>query len=357
MGTEAEYRIAGAHPIKSRENLFCRSLPELYQSHLLDITPQTEKSKCKRGSWASIISRVGKADLFAGFNRDSFDRISSESIPSSTAQPADVQAEARINDFVGSYRSLPFQVRAKLENWAINPEELLLLPSSKSRSIITSDGRGKAMYHGLEVDVRFLRASGETLSDSSAQNEIQALSHMRHPNIIGFLGTCALGQLRFIVTESMSLGSLESLVLAHKAKRPSWRPAKADTLAWSLGLVRAVNYMHQSDPCIVHRRLSPAILLMAPGGVLKVSGFEFCSRAAGSPPAPAPTHQHPECMVASAPTPPPAGAPGAPGARGAKKPRPRRGARGAAKTSGALGREHSYTGLHALYQTTDKIKN
>ena len=169
------------------------------------------------------------------------------------------------------------------------------------------------MYHGLEVDVRFMRTSGETLTDSSAQNEIQALAHMRHPNIVGFLGTCVLVQLRLIVTESMSLGSLESLVLAHKAKRPSWRPAKADTLAWSLGLVRAVNYMHQSDPCIVHRRLSPAVLLMAPGGVLKVSGFESCWRAAGGPHAPAPTHQHPECMAASAPfsqdSRPPAGAP------------------------------------------------
>ena len=135
---------------------------------------------------------------------------------------------------------------------------------------------------------------------------------MRHPNIVGFLGTCASGQLRLIVTESMSLGSLKSLVLAHKAKCPSWRPARADTLAWSLGLVRAVNYMHQSDPCIVHRRLRPAILLMAPGGVLKVSGFEYCSCAAGSPQAP--THQHPECMVASGAlssqdSRPPAGAP------------------------------------------------
>jgi hypothetical protein len=153
------------------------------------------------------------------------------------------------------------------------------------------------MYHGLEVDIKVLQTSSATLIDSSDHNEIQALAQMRHPNIVGFLGTCAFGQLFFIVTESMSLGILETLVRDNKAKCPSWRPAKADTLAWSLGLVRAVNYMHQSDPRIVHRGLCPAVLLMVPGGVLKVSGFASCCRAGGNLCAPASTDQPLECMT------------------------------------------------------------
>ena len=264
------------------KSIFVRSLQDLYQTQLevREIANEPERVECRRDSWANLLTRIGKVNLFAGINRNSLDRISSENASSGSHQPVDVHAESRIDNFVGRYRSLPFQVRAKLENWAIDPEELLLQSSRKSRTLISSDGRGKAMYHGLEVDVKFLRASNE--EDSSAHNEIQALAQMRHPNIVGFLGTCALGQLRLIVTESMSHGTLESLVSAQRAKCPSWRPAKADALAWSLDLVRAVNYMHQSDPCIVHRNLSPEALMVGPGGVLKVSGFESCSLA-GAP--------------------------------------------------------------------------
>ena len=290
-------------------------MPDLYQSQLehREMANQQERVKCRRNSWANLITRVGKANIFAGFNRDALDRISSENVSTGTPQPMDMQTEARIDDFVGSYRSLPFPVRAKLENWAIDQEELLLQPSRKSRAIISSGGRGKAMYHGLEVDVRVLQASSATLTDSSDHNEIQALAQMRHPNIVGFLGTCAFGQLLLIVTESMSLGTLETLVRDNKAKCPSWRPAKAETLAWSLGLVRAVNYMHQSDPRIVHRGLCPAVLLMAPGGVLKVSGFASCCRAGGSLCAPASADHPLDCITVSSPHAPDSCAPdGAP---------------------------------------------
>jgi hypothetical protein len=103
----------------------------LYQSQLehREIANQQERVKCRRNFWANLITRVGKANIFAGFNRDALDRISSENVSSGTPQPMDMQTESRIDDFEGSYRSLPFPVRAKLENWAIDQEELLLQPS------------------------------------------------------------------------------------------------------------------------------------------------------------------------------------------------------------------------------------
>ena len=128
------------------------------------------------------------------------------------------------------------------------------------------------MYRGISVEVD-CRSKDDSHDSRSLHSEISALSQLRHPNVIGFLGASFSSHSCLIVTELMAGGTLESLVLTKQQQRPHWRPCKTQTLCWSLDLVRAVNYMHQSDPAVVHRSLRPACLLISSTGVLKVAGF------------------------------------------------------------------------------------
>ena len=44
-------------------------------------------------------------------------------------------------------------------------------------------------------------------------------------------------------------------------------------MRWALDLARAITYMHQSDPPVVHRDLRPANLLLSSASAIKVTGF------------------------------------------------------------------------------------
>ena len=49
-------------------------------------------------------------------------------------------------------------------------------------------------------------------------------------------------------------------------------------MRWALDLARAVTYMHQSDPPVVHRDLRPAHLLLSAAGALKVTDLAVAHR-------------------------------------------------------------------------------
>ncbi len=168
---------------------------------------------------------------------------------------------------------LPLVVRAKLENWSIDRGELRIQGGWKA--VLQSnalESRFNAVYRGLDVVVGFYKQGYETHKCHCLHAEISALAQSRHPNIIGFIGASICSDSCVVVTESMAC-TLDALFLAQRLKKPLWRPTKPQALEWSLDLIRAVNYMHQSDPAIVHRRLCPQHLEVSAMGVLKVAGL------------------------------------------------------------------------------------
>jgi len=181
-----------------------------------------------------------------------------------------------ISMFIDGYRKLPLAARARIENWNINPE--LIKKKSNTCSSRSKKSYG-ASYHGLDV---YVIAHEQVCDDESSNGcylhtEISAMVQLRHPNIVGFLGVSMSSVSCMIVMEFMPLGSLRAFYLSKQADTPSWRPSKSRALAWSLDLLRAVNYLHQSDPAITHRDLCPDTVFLTSSGVLKVSCFGRCS--------------------------------------------------------------------------------
>ena len=170
---------------------------------------------------------------------------------------------------------LPLVVRARLENWSIDRSELQISQDTSFGSI-ELEGHFSAKYRGFEVLASCYRNGNAALKHHCLHAEISALAQTRHPNIIGFIGASIDSQSCIVVTEHMSGGSLDALFLSQRQRKPLWRPPKAQALDWALDLVRAVNYLHQSDPTIIHRDLRPQHLHVSSTGVLKVAGFGQC---------------------------------------------------------------------------------
>ena len=83
-------------------------------------------------------------------------------------------------------------------------------------------------------------------------------SHLRHPNLVLFLGACTVGnEPLVIVSEFMAGGSLEDRFQA-MTKDPrghpvAWAPSVTLAVRWIMDLSRAVCFLHNCTTPIIHR--------------------------------------------------------------------------------------------------------
>jgi serine/threonine protein kinase len=113
------------------------------------------------------------------------------------------------------------------------------------------------------------------LKGSEYEHEVSVLSHLRHPNLVLFLGACLDEGPLLIVSELME-GSLEQY-MEQRAKAKGGRPPRQRLLEvhrWCVGIGRALAFLHQRTPApLIHRDLKPSNLLLTADGQLKVADF------------------------------------------------------------------------------------
>ena len=107
--------------------------------------------------------------------------------------------------------NIPIHVRGRAEAWEIPRSQLQL--SSKLGA-----GAGsvvfKCRWRGLDCAAKLLSDRNPTARDSGVYqemvNEISIISHLRHPNLVLFLGACTVGSEPLVIlSEYMAGGSLE----------------------------------------------------------------------------------------------------------------------------------------------------
>ncbi|KAI3432561.1 hypothetical protein D9Q98_004110 [Chlorella vulgaris] len=166
-------------------------------------------------------------------------------------------------------------LRADVQQWAVQWSDLQI-----DRPI----GRGSfgwvylAQWHQTAVAVKVLVNPAEIgaglelpeLTMSELQKESGVMARMRHPNIVSFMGLCALPPC--ILTEYCSRGSLFELL--HK-------PDAAPHLTWAVRLSMAMDaargllYLHSRSPPIIHRDIKSPNLLVDEHWRLKVADFNL----------------------------------------------------------------------------------
>jgi serine/threonine protein kinase len=98
------------------------------------------------------------------------------------------------------------------------------------------------------------------------KKEIQFLTHLRHPNIVLFMGACTqVGKLA-IVTEYLPRGDVHAVVHTKQ-------PPLLMILSMALDVAQGMNWLHLSKPPIIHRDLKPTNLLVDENWKVKICDF------------------------------------------------------------------------------------
>ncbi|RWR97656.1 MDIS1-interacting receptor like kinase 2-like protein [Cinnamomum micranthum f. kanehirae] len=114
---------------------------------------------------------------------------------------------------------------------------------------------------GQVVAVKKLHQVGEQIDERSFQNEIQALTEIRHRNIVKLYGFCSHPRCSFLVYEYMERGSLAGILKnGEGAAELDW--IRRVNVVQSVA--HALSYMHHDcNPLIVHRDLSCNNILLS----------------------------------------------------------------------------------------------
>jgi len=144
----------------------------------------------------------------------------------------------------------------------------------------------KARWRGMHAVAKVLKRAGDyqagwTLATARADlvHEISVMSHLRHPNLVLFLGACIEHDDIILLNEYMDGGNLEEYVLALKGRHVGQlaRVPRKNCARWGVHLAQALTFLHGCDPPVIHRDLKPANLLLCSQGYLKVADFGLSS--------------------------------------------------------------------------------
>ncbi|KAM9042833.1 interleukin-1 receptor-associated kinase 1 isoform 4-T4 [Megaptera novaeangliae] len=123
-----------------------------------------------------------------------------------------------------------------------------------------------------------------TTVKQSFRTEVEQLSRFRHPNIVDFAGYCAQSGFYCLVYGFLPNGSLEDrLHVQTQAWSPLSWPQRLDIL---LGTARAIQFLHQDSPSLIHGDVKSSNVLLDERLMPKLGDFGLArlSRFAGANP-------------------------------------------------------------------------
>ena len=166
---------------------------------------------------------------------------------------------------------VPLKIRGKAEKWELKHKHILL------KNVIAEGGNGiinRAKWRGLNCVVKCLKYNNNNEEYEDLLNEISIISHLRHPNLVLFLGACTICDPILILYEYMHNGSLKSYYDKMSIKKNKvWYPSDIYMYRWIYELSQAICFLHQCYYPIMHRDIKPDNILLNDGLHIKLADF------------------------------------------------------------------------------------
>ncbi|KAL3361123.1 hypothetical protein AABB24_014165 [Solanum stoloniferum] len=127
----------------------------------------------------------------------------------------------------------------------------------------------RAEWNGTEVAVK--KFMNQDITNDALEQfkcEIEIMLRLRHPNVVLFMGAVTRPPNLSILTEFLPRGGLYKLL-----HRPNILIEEKKRMRMALDVAKGMNYLHTSNPIIVHRDLKTPNLLVDKNWVVKVCDF------------------------------------------------------------------------------------
>lgn len=166
---------------------------------------------------------------------------------------------------------VPFNLRGRVEWWELKRNEINLYEK------IAEGGNGliyKSTWRGLKCVVKCLKHNNNDIEYQDLINEISVISHLRHPNLVLFLGACTIVDPLFLLYEYMLNGSLDTYYnFKSKQRNKLWKPKMKQAHKWMHELSQAIYFLHHCYYPIMHRDLKPSNILLNEDLHIKLTDF------------------------------------------------------------------------------------
>ncbi|KAG2386314.1 hypothetical protein C9374_002760 [Naegleria lovaniensis] len=183
-------------------------------------------------------------------------------------EKAEIELTQKLLDLQTLYAS-ELEHRHSFKDWLIKLEDIEII------SKIGEGGQGvvyKARWRNADVALKSIKIDDSDLDSNEFENEASLLSSIRHPNVVTFFGVCLTESNKFMVTEFMHGGSLDSLIYQCKLKK-KFIPL-ADKIHMLSDIASGMSYLHHGrDKMIIHRDLKPGNILLSNDLTCKVCDF------------------------------------------------------------------------------------
>lgn len=165
---------------------------------------------------------------------------------------------------------VPFNIRGRAEWWELRHNEITICEkiAEGSNGIIY-----KSYWRGLQCVVKSLKHRNNDIEYQDLINEIAVISHLRHPNLVLFLGASTITDPLLLVYEYMENGSLESYYNNKSTDNLLWKPDIKLAYKWVHELTLAVYFLHNCYYPIMHRDLKPSNILLNNDLHIKLTDF------------------------------------------------------------------------------------
>ncbi|MBX9722777.1 MAG: serine/threonine protein kinase, partial [Candidatus Obscuribacterales bacterium] len=112
------------------------------------------------------------------------------------------------------------------------------------------------------------------------EREAQLLMKIDHPGIVHILDCFAEGDRNYMLLEYINGVDLRQLVLQNGAQK------EIDVIEWAIQIATTLKYLHEKDPPLIHRDLTPDNIVMGNDGKVTIVDFgaanEFIGNATGT---------------------------------------------------------------------------